>query len=534
MKKTLITAATFAACAAMQLPAQNIKEGAITFSMTEYMQTSVSAVKGTKDGGVWSAEPQYYTDGSAKLTTANILQSISYVLHTRNPNFYSSKATLVLSQPELGGFFNMTDPGLPEARMIQDTTDYDVGIFDSTGDAGDYSLTPVQDGALFASLATGRHLLPNPINGLWPPGHHQPWGQIFVKDPGKAGYSATDPLCENVTFFFAITVEECYDCYYLNSFISQATFTYKAGSITGVPCCGVPENLLGSGTDKYYMSLTFDNTSNNPYLNTNSVAWIGKSDISANYSNAVVGIDYLVKNAPANLWVPNNEGITPDDLAYFDPIASGLSTHRPPSPYELRFTLQGIVTYSWNLKLLNKGDTFADFVGTANYDARGYGFIALACGLLTGGVGNAMSIAETIKAPANCCQNDPWYDSWFGIGWNGPGPVPVIDPVLKSITLLAGPVQDPWGTDSSGITSLTGFGTILGSTVAGFGSPINTPADLSFHTSFDQNYYPGWEWQTNPTYDLVVPTINGTDSLNVTNTFVPIWSQPVTNSTPSE
>ena len=504
----------------MQLPAQNIKEGVITFSMTEWVQTSVSAIKGVKDGGNWSAQPQYYTmSGSARLTTANILQSISYVLHGRNSGYYSSKAQLVLSQGELGGFFNMTDPGLPESRVFMPTsTSWDIGEFDSSGPAGDYDVTSVQDGALFAALGTGRHLLPNPINGLWPAGHHQPWGQIFVKDPGKSGFSSTDPLCENVTFFFAITVEECYDCFYLNSFISTATFTYKAGSITGVPCCGVPENLLGNGTDKYYMSLTFDNTANNPYLNTNSVAWIGYA--GGSYPG-VMGIDYLIQNSPPN------EGITPDDLDYFDPIASGLTTHRKPSPYELRFTLQGIVTYTWNLKLLNKGDTFADFVGTANYSAKGYGFIALACALLdgvantVGVVQNSMSIVEAIKTPNTCCQNDPWFDWWYGTGWNGPGPVPVQDPILAGMITTttpagwAGPVQDPWDT----------FGLNLGFTLNGFGSPINTPADLSFHTSFDQNYYPGWEWGTNPTYDLIVPTVSS-------ETYVPIWSQPATNSVP--
>ena len=51
MKKTLITAATLAACAAMQLPAQNVKEGVITFSLTQYAQNSVSTSKTLQECG---------------------------------------------------------------------------------------------------------------------------------------------------------------------------------------------------------------------------------------------------------------------------------------------------------------------------------------------------------------------------------------------------------------------------------------------------------------------------------------------------
>ena len=88
-----------------------------------------------------------------------------------------------------------------------------------------------------------------PLNGEWPPGHHQPWGQIFVQDSGKAPFSASNPLCENVTFFFAITVEECYDCFYLNSFISDSTFKFQSGQPKRSPLLQLPGKLAGNGKD---------------------------------------------------------------------------------------------------------------------------------------------------------------------------------------------------------------------------------------------------------------------------------------------
>jgi hypothetical protein len=471
MNKTLITAATFAACAAMQLPAQSFKEGVITFSLTTYAQNSVSTSKTVLNAGRWSQRPQYYKTTTVRRTTTDVLKAISVVLHYPNSSFYSSKAQLVLVQGELGGFFNMAEPGLPEATA----TVGEQGVFD----INDIQYTPVDGGALFVALATGRHILPVPegydTTGAWPPGHHQPWGQIYVKDPGKAGYSASNPFCENVTFFFAIMVEECYDCYYLNSFITDTSFNFKQNSVSGPPCCGVPESLLGNGKDKYYMQLSFDNTSNNPYLNPqfegSYVGWTGST------YEGIQGIDTRAITLVA-------DGITPDFLPYIDNIASGVGR---PLPYEMRFTLQGIMTYTWNLKFINPGDAFADFVGTAKYDAKGYGFIALRCSLLEGSVG----IAESIKKAETCCLDLPWYDWWYGIGWNQP--------------------QSPWDT----------FGDDLLLDVAGFGSPINTEPDLSFHTSFDQQYYPGWEWGSNPTFDALLPTQEAGRS-----TFVPIWSAP--------
>ena len=273
-----------------------------------------------------------------------------------------------------------------------------------------------------ALLDSGRHFLPVPFqkapstddgsdwvmyptSGQYPVGHMQPWGQIFVKDPGANGYSADSPLCENVTFFFCLAVEECYDCFYLNSFITDANFTSKPGAATGPPCCTSPNLLLGTGVDKYYMSLTFDNTDNNPYLNN----WTDNNNNNYYYYHYVGYKGISVSFVSSTLHHTVADGLTPDLLIYVDSIRSRLGTA---SPYECRFTLNGIVTYNWALKLLNVNDAAADFIGTAKFDANGFGFIQLACSLLTGTV----TFTEKAIKDIGCCDDTPWWDNWYGPG----------------------------------------------------------------------------------------------------------------------
>jgi len=287
------------------------------------------------------------------------------------------------------------------------------GVFDGTA-FGDMSL--VGQGS-FPALAMGRHFDVNPnVTSLVPPGHHEPWGQIFVQDTGKSPM-----VCDNVTFLFAITVQECYDCFYLNSFISDATFTTKEGSQSGPPCCTSPNFLLGKGVDKYYLSLSFDNTINNSYLNPAYYTNYNSGSYNYYYYEYVgfTGVQPSVGIA---------DGTTPDLLKYSDPIRSQLGL---PSPYETRFTLNGIVTYSWDLKMVNSSDVAADFVGTAKYDANGFGFIGLVCSLITG---NA-TFAEKVVKDVGCCDDVYWYDdtyNWssdngqgnydtWATGWFGPG-----------------------------------------------------------------------------------------------------------------
>lgn len=240
MKKTVITAIALAACVGTPLFAQtyNAKEDVMTFALTLQQQESVSATKGGINAGNWSSVPQYYKTMSSKVTQANIIQAVAVVLHG-NAGYYGPKAVLELVQGELSGFFNVNQNLTGLVGTPQDNFDsFPATLADST----------ITD--LAAKLGTGRHFATNPITGSWPPGHMQPWGQIFVKVPTSTGIS----LCENVTPFFAITVQECYDCYYLNSFISDATFSYTGTGNTIPPCCGVQENLAGNGKDRYYMT----------------------------------------------------------------------------------------------------------------------------------------------------------------------------------------------------------------------------------------------------------------------------------------
>jgi hypothetical protein len=417
MKKTLVTAA-LVACAATQMFAQNAKEGVLTFALTYQRQDNITTQSGKKYVGKWSQRPAFYTTKSSqKLDTKMILQDIGAVLH-QNAGYYSSKAQLVFVQGELGGFFNVTEDIAAATKDIGVGTNS--GIFPGkfASNAQDSTVDPLN-----IRLPVGRHYeaapsedengnsLPDSFVGGWPPGHHQPWGQIFVKD---TGYSPM--LCENVTFFFAISVEECYDCFYLNSFITDATFKFKdAQQVTeGPPCCAgtIPSGLSGNGKDRYYMNLSFDNTRNNPFLNPDFpdyyVGWGQKVSVTAPFYNAYAGVVGFEPFANGNGFV---DGLTPDGLPYVDNIASQLGVF---NQYVLRFTLNGIVTYTWNLKLINSTDLLPDFIGTLKYPCYGYGFWGLYCSLFNG----SASIAEKSLKVGSCCLDLPWYDSWYGPGYD--------------------------------------------------------------------------------------------------------------------
>lgn len=431
MKKTLITAAALVAFAGTQLFAQNVKQSTITFALTQQKQVSVST-SSTANNGTWDTPPTIYKTQKASVKTLNILQAISRVIHG-TPSYYSSKAQLVLVQGELSGFFNISES-------------FDVSV--PTGENG-YQMGLINDNSGFDSTlsgivprpATGRHFEANPDTGGWPPGHHQPWGQIFVQDPGKSPL-----LCENVTFFFAITVQECYDCFYLNSFISDATFKFSNATSGGPPCCDVPQNLTGNGKDSYYMTLSFDNTLNNPYLDDGSVsgntspAWVGGWGTPGTNPNfGVVGLNPFPPSAGV-------DGLTADFLPYVASIRSQIGTF---NPYVLRFALNGILTYTWKLQFVDKqNDVVPNFIGSAQFPCNGYGFVALYCSLFTG----TMTIAEKAVKASSCCLDMPYFESWFGTGW------------------------DQIGNSSDRAT------------------PVNTPIDLSYHAFWDVGYVPGEQW----------------------------------------
>jgi hypothetical protein len=455
MKTTIAATVALAACASTQLFAQSVKEDVITFSLTEQGQNSVS-VSTAANAGNYSQLPTHYKTLSKKLTQTDILHSIGIVLHG-SPSYYSSKAQLVLVQGELSGFFDITpdlDGSSRDTNALLGAKGGLSGTFTSA-DTDTMTDLPNSFDSTFATLDNGRNFPKNPITDTYPVGHIQPWGQIFVKDIGKAGYSATTPLCENVTYFFALTVQECYDCFYLNSFISDSVFTFKPGSqVNGPPCCSNPTNMVGTGTDKYYLTLSFDNTVNNPYLNYDNPEY--------------VGIDGLISDT-VYFDLANPEGIAPDMLPYADPIKSGFNTADPKIyPYVMRFTLNGIMTYKWTLKFINTSDVSPDFIGTGSYAANGYGFVDLICQLFTG---SATFTEKAVKT--SCCLADPWYDyvsngvsgGWYGVG------------------------NYYWIPDSNLFFDYEGYGTPAVAT------PLNGGANLTYHANFNEAYEP-WEVQT--------------------------------------
>jgi len=490
MKKlntSLAIAVALAAGVGTSAWAQNVKQDTISFSLTVLQQLSVSTSASVANAGNWSQGPLHYKTTSMKMTQANILKSIAIVMHG-NPNFYTSQAKLELVQGELGGFWNIND-AVAQSFADFSSLDALTGSFNDDGsdtsvtegpigplgavffpdNDGQYGIDPADildfagngdnpatsngntipdilddgldgstgrislsdgpgsslsaGGGAYARLDTGRHFLPVPwqnystvteyaTTGEYPPGHMQPWGQVYVKDAGHG--TTTDPLCENVTFFFDFQVQECYDCFYLSSFISDANFSIKPGSQVGPPCCSTSGVLLGTGTDRYYLEINFDNTFENPFLNPSLET--NEGDV-VSYFYPYVGFTGLVPS------IGTADGLTPDLLPYVDSIKSGLGT---PSPYELRFTLNGIVTYSWKLELLNpNSDVAADYVGNASYAANGFGFIGLVCSLITG----SATFSEAVVKDVGCCDDVNWYEDTFNsgfndtyaTGWFGPG-----------------------------------------------------------------------------------------------------------------
>jgi len=343
-----------------------------------------------------------------------------------NPDPYGADPS---DLPVPTGTFTYLTPGNWFDSFIQNSVD-------TIGDGGDPNgRTSIADGVNeYAQLDTGRHFLPVPwqsyntnsstgvayaTTGEYPVGHMQPWGQVYVKDPGHKDTSG-DPLCENVTFFFDFEVTECYDCFYLSSFISDAQFKITAGTQVGPPCCGSESELTGKGTDHYYLTMEFDNTINNSYLND------AVEEDENDFYYGFVGFKGLEPIGGGA------DGLTPDLLTYSDVIKSRLGT---PSQYETRFSLHGIVTYNWTLKFINPGtDAAADYIGSASYAANGYGFISLFCTLITG----SATFTETAVKDIGCCDDEAWYeqeynypdtngqgdygttvDGWYGPGWSG-------------------------------------------------------------------------------------------------------------------
>jgi len=470
MRKTMITALVLGACMSTQLFAQ-VKQDTITFALTGQQQVSVSQTT-ANNAGYWiqpdsvnGAEqgPKYYKTQTVKLTEKNILQFIAYVRHG-NANYYSSKATLVLVQGELSGFFNIT-PDLANslanivAHSGQNGPD---GTFTPNADYN--TSLPNATDSTFVTLANGRHLqlnpdgpVLNPGTDYYPVGHMQPWGQIYVQDTAGAG-SVASPVCDNVTYFFALSVQECYDCFYMNSFVSDATFKTVKSQGGGPVCCNAGATLQGTGKDRYYLTLSFDNTQNNPYLYPYDNAYVGVQGIAASNKGGIPG-----------------DAISPDVIPYHSSIAAAITKN---IPYEARFTLNGIMTYTWKLAYVNKSDVLPDFIGTGSYSASGYGFIGLFCQLLNG---TATFSERAVKTA--CCTDDTtfngWADNWYGVG-----------------------AEYEATTTSGGVGGL-GFDTVWDVSYGvytpgvGFGAPLPTPLNVGTSLTYHENFDATYPWNSN-------------------------------------
>jgi hypothetical protein len=380
MRKKLITALVLGACVGTQgfaaTAVMQTKEGVINFALTRQYQYQPNTT-------VFIPAPLVYSTKTAKITTTSVIQAISIVLYG-TPNHFTSKAVLILGKggewhgedianwdhnPELTGFFGTFSP---------DNWEFDS---DLNGNV---------------ALDNGRNHHLNyyvDANGdtnyvAQPTGLSEPWGQIWVKDTGLVDPVTGSTLCVNVTYFFCLKVQECYDCLYMNSFVSDAKF--KQGVLVGPPCCSPTITQSGAGVDKYYLTLTFDNTENNPYLNYD--VYNHRNENWENDWYVDLYSDYF-PNFDAGLY-ETDDGVVPDALPPGGHDYHGYDT------YTLRFTLNGILTYKWTLKNLNAGDTWPDFIGSASYPAAGYGYVAKTCSMIDGTV----TITERLVPLCDCCS----------------------------------------------------------------------------------------------------------------------------------
>jgi len=434
MKTTLAIAIALATGVGTSVYAQNVKCDTITVSLNGQEQNDVSDSASVIDSGTFSAGPMYYKTGKTKLTDKDIIKYIAFTSHA-NANYYGAKSSLVLAQGELSGFFNIT----PDLASSEADRDMD-GTFSSADNDSNTTLANSTD-STFVELDNGRHMLVNPVDtSEYPIGHMQPWGQIYVQWINTSGTLE----CENVTYFFAISVQECYDCFYMNSFVSDATFRSVTTTSGGPPCCGSLSTLEGTGKDSYYMTLSFDDTDNNPYLERDSSCY--------------VGTDYAYFG---HLDIPG-DGVFPDTIPFSDNIRSHLFTDQP---YVARFTLNGILTYSWSLKFINASDLSPDFIGTGSYAANGYGFIGLFCNLLTG---TATFTEKSVKSSLCCDGTDNEFGAWLG-WWYGVGAeYSDLDDSIDTVYIQ--------GNDGSH------------SPVEPYPTPLNVSTSLSYHENFDATY----------------------------------------------
>jgi hypothetical protein len=189
MRKTLLAALIVSLGVAGQAYAQKIKQTSLNFSLTRQYESSTN----------FSSSKLQWRTKTAKISNASILSSISAV----TGKSFSSKALIVLAGGELGGFYGAW-PDILGQTVVSLPNGFNRAVIDA-------DLVEVWE-TLWPA-------------GLWQPAMDRlydvdqtlaPLAQVYVQD-GDA--------CYNVSPLFYITVQECYDCFYLNSFVTDTTFT---------------------------------------------------------------------------------------------------------------------------------------------------------------------------------------------------------------------------------------------------------------------------------------------------------------------
>ena len=111
------------------------------------------------------------------------------------------------------------------------------------------------------------------------------------------------------------------------------------------------------------------------------------------------------------------DGVTPDALEYdpsiFNNVANPIDQHEY-DVYVMRFTVAGIVTYTWKLQV-------------AEFDGRGPGFrrqchlpcvrLWLYCQDLLTHHRHRRRLPKRSRKSTTCCVDLPWYNSWYGVGY---------------------------------------------------------------------------------------------------------------------
>jgi hypothetical protein len=339
-------AALVVAGVASQAFAQHVKEATLNFSLTHQYQYLVTVNGSPSDTDLsWTAlvdgdclDTLKYTSKSKKITQKEIIKAIGFTLG----GSFTTKATLVLDN-----YDNiLRAPPYPRYPWWMPGQEDEEG---STYPVWTHPEERVE----------------------WPDENYIRWSwimwlddtfeyeaNVWVKDPSNAN---SDWRCVNVTPFFEIEENYCFFCWDTMDRVTDGSIQELGSS--PVPCfenntdCG----LKGSGKTKWYWTIRFNNTQNNPFFYNDT--WL-----------------YYWQD-----WLGFN--VNPPALAAYGAAAS----------YSMIWTIGGVVTYSWAYKALGSGEPI-DVIGSLSGNVLGYGATPF-CGVITGSV----SMPEKIILATDCC-----------------------------------------------------------------------------------------------------------------------------------